>query len=182
MTELRWKGAQDVSTATGVKGAAGTLQPAGRGSPVSRFRIVGRGGGAGEGRRAWYADCSPLASEGIPMPHSQDHQTCIAACTECHRVCLDTLTRHCLVKGGAHAAPDHVRMMLDCAAICQTSADFMIRGSPRHGAVCQVCASICAACAESCARFDDPAMRACAEACRACAVACRRMAQEQGAG
>jgi hypothetical protein len=68
--------------------------------------------------------------------------------------------------------------MLDCAEICQTSADFMLRGSDRHHLTCRICADICRACAEDCERLagDDPMMRECAEECRRCQKSCERMA------
>lgn len=107
---------------------------------------------------------------------SEQMQTCIQDCQNCAEVCLET-TMHCLTMGGEHAAPDHIRLMLDCAEICQTSANFMIRGSEFHGSTCGVCAEVCTACAESCAKFqDDQEMQRCAEMCRQCARSCQEMA------
>lgn len=103
-------------------------------------------------------------------------QDCINNCLDSHTVCLETVG-HCLQKGGRHAAAEHIRLLLDCAEICQTSANFMIRGSDLHTRTCAVCAEVCERCAESCEQFgDDERMRACAEACRRCAESCRRMA------
>lgn len=103
-------------------------------------------------------------------------QECIANCVECHRVCLETIA-HCLRKGGRHAEAGHIRLLSDCAEICQTSANFMIRGSEHHALTCGACAEICARCAESCEQMaDDEVMRRCAEVCRRCAESCRRMA------
>ena len=68
-------------------------------------------------------------------------------------------------------------MLLDCAEICQTSANFMLRMSDLHGLTCGVCAEVCERCAEDCERFvDDIMMQACAQACRHCAASCREMA------
>ena len=107
---------------------------------------------------------------------SEEMQQCIQNCTDCHRICLETVA-HCLQMGGAHAEAGHIRTLLDCAEICQTSANFMIRGSQFHVRTCAVCAEICEACARECARFgDDAQMQACAETCRRCAESCRRMA------
>ncbi len=52
---------------------------------------------------------------------------CIGNCTDCHRICLET-ANHSLAQGGKHAEVGHVRLLLECAQICQTSADFMARG------------------------------------------------------
>jgi len=103
-------------------------------------------------------------------------QECIANCQHCHSICLAG-SAACLQQGGPHAQAAHIALLLDCAASCQSSADFMLRGSVFHAQVCGVCAAVCERCAESCAQLDDdPQMQACAEACRRCAESCRRMA------
>jgi hypothetical protein len=108
---------------------------------------------------------------------SEKMEKCIQDCKNCAEVCLQTVT-HCLEMGGKHAEPNHIKMLLDCAEICQTSANFMIRGSKMHGLTCGVCAQVCEACAEDCARFtDDAEMQRCAEACRTCAMSCQEMAR-----
>ena len=102
---------------------------------------------------------------------------CIDNCTDCHAICVET-TAHCLEMGGRHAEPEHIRLLLDCAEICQTSANFMLRGSNLHARTCAVCAEVCDRCADDCERFgDDETMRLCAQACRTCAESCRRMAR-----
>jgi hypothetical protein len=79
--------------------------------------------------------------------------------------------------GGAHAEPDHIRMLIACAEICATSARFMLLGSQHHGRTCEVCAEVCAACAADCATLgDDEMMQRCADECRRCAESCRQMA------
>jgi hypothetical protein len=81
--------------------------------------------------------------------------------------------------GGAHGGAAHVRLLLDCAEICHTSADFMLRGSDLHPLTCGVCAQVCERCADECERLGatDPAMKRCAEACRRCAESCRDCAE-----
>ena len=108
---------------------------------------------------------------------SKEMQECIDNCSNCHRVCLETI-RHCLELGGEHAGPDHIRLLQDCAQICQTSADFMLRMSPFHPQTCAACAAICDACAEGCEKMAEGSdvMAWCAEACRRCAESCREMA------
>lgn len=108
--------------------------------------------------------------------HTAEMQECIDSCTRCHAICVETMT-HCLKKGGKHADPAHIKLLADCAQICATSADFMLRGSDLHGRTCAVCAEVCERCAKSCERMaDDEMMKACAEECRRCAESCRRMA------
>ena len=97
--------------------------------------------------------------------HQAEMRHCIEVCAECHRVCVETLAQ-CLQHGGKHAEAAHVRLMLDCAEICQTSADFMMRGSDLHTRTCGVCAEVCERCAQDCASFGEEFVKRCADACR----------------
>ena len=106
-------------------------------------------------------------------------QECIERCRECEQVCTSTVP-HCLSMGGRHAEQSHIVLLLDCARVCATSAEFMMRGSRYHARTCAVCAELCEACAQDCESFrDDETMRRCAETCRRCAESC---GQTAGAG
>jgi hypothetical protein len=114
--------------------------------------------------------------QGTEHSSHQEMQQCIQNCLDCHRICLETVT-YCLQQGGHHAEASHIRTLLDCAEICQTSANFMTRGSEFHPRTCGVCAEVCERCAESCGQMgNDAQMQACADMCRRCAESCRRMA------
>lgn len=111
------------------------------------------------------------------LKHLPDEmQRCIQSCVSCHEIC-EQMVGHCLEMGGEHAAPDHIRLLRDCAQICQVSAAFMLRGSEFHMRTCGACAEICQACAQDCERMagDDEMMRMCAEICRRCAESCENM-------
>ncbi len=114
------------------------------------------------------------------MPHqiTDDMRACLKNCSDCHAICTETAA-HCLEMGGAHADPHHIHLLLDCAEMCATSVDFMLRGSELHPRVCGVCAEACTRCAEDCERLagDDDLMRRCAEMCRTCAASCQAMAK-----
>lgn len=104
-------------------------------------------------------------------------ESCIQECTHCHAVCARTI-QYCLNKGGRLAAAEHVRLMQDCAEMCLTSTDFMLRESDLHPETCGLCATICDRCANSCEQVgggNDALMKECAEACRACAKSCHEM-------
>lgn len=104
-----------------------------------------------------------------------DVRKCIENCLDCHSVCMETVT-YCLDKGGKHAEANHIRLLMDCAQICQTSADFMLRISEIHPKTCGICAEVCERCAKACEQLgDDEMMRKCAEACRRCAESCHHM-------
>ena len=100
-------------------------------------------------------------------------QDAIKACLDCHSMCLRMAMGYCLERGGRHAEQKHLRLMINCAELCQTSANFMLSDSPLHGRVCLICAEACEACAKSCEQVGD--MRDCVEECQDCAKSCRTM-------
>jgi hypothetical protein len=101
---------------------------------------------------------------------------CITNCSDCHDTCEETAVY--AVQRGIGA--EHVRLLLDCAGICDTSRDFMLRGSPLHTQTCGICADVCMQCAEMCETHNDEMMRRCAEMCRRCSATCREMARHGG--
>jgi hypothetical protein len=101
---------------------------------------------------------------------------CVDLCQSAHRACVETML-YCLGRGGAYADADHIRLLADCADICQATADFMLRESPLHGSVCAVCAEVCDQCAVECDAFaDNGRLEHCAQLCRQCAATCEQMA------
>lgn len=113
---------------------------------------------------------SSSASQGSDFPM----QAAIKACLDCHSACLRMAMTYCIEKGGRHADATHLRLLMNCAELCQTSANFMLSGSSLHGRVCGVCAEVCEACARSCEQVGD--MSECVEQCRRCAKSCKTMA------
>jgi hypothetical protein len=129
------------------------------------------------------------------MTHTHDHgddehadhehgamQECIEDCLNCHAVCTMTL-QYCLLEGGEHADANLIGALLDCAEMCQVSANFMLRGSPYHALTCSACADLCRACEEICRSIEgDEQLEHCASVCAECAESCERMAQMQVEG
>ena len=101
-------------------------------------------------------------------------QTAIKACLDCHSMCLQMAMTYCAEKGGRHVEAAHLGLMINCAELCQTSANFMLSASPLQGRLCEVCAEVCEACARSCEQLEG--MAECAEECRHCATICKAMA------
>lgn len=104
-------------------------------------------------------------------------QACIDACTRCYQVCLHAAMNHCLETGGKHVKPKHFRLLMSCAEICQTSANFQLGSSPFAHRLCGLCAEVCEACAADCEKIGD--MEECVEVCKECAESCRNMASMQ---
>lgn len=107
---------------------------------------------------------------------SDEMRSGIAATTGCHNTCMEAVS-YSLRQGGELAAQGHVLLLMDCADVCRTAADVLLRGTTMQMRVCALCADVCDICADHCARFkDDGFMRACVDACRECAKACRQIA------
>jgi len=107
---------------------------------------------------------------------SQVMRQCVKECADCHEVCAETVL-HCLRMGGNHANPEHIRLLLDCGQICDTSKDFLLRGSDLHAHTCAACAEVCQRCADDCNRMStESQMKRCADACSRCAESCQSMA------
>ncbi len=107
-------------------------------------------------------------------------QTCIQNCLESSQICIQTID-HCLTKGGEHAEAKHIKLLQDCADLCELSARFMLRNSDFHSQICKTCAEICTACADNCEAMavSDTEMKACAEACKKSAASCQDMSKMQ---
>lgn len=109
---------------------------------------------------------------------TKDLQHCIDNCLKCYETCRETIS-YCLEKGGEHAEPEHINLLLNCADICQTSANFMLSNSNLHVSTCKVCAEVCTKCAEDCERIgrNDEQMKECIQICRQCAESCKQMSK-----
>ena len=110
------------------------------------------------------------------MAHPLDAEMadCVRDCLDCYATCRQTAMNHCLEEGGRHVEPEHFRLMMNCAEMCRTAADFMLSSSRFHARTCTVCAEVCDACAQSCEAIGT--MEECVRACLKCAESCRRMA------
>ena len=107
---------------------------------------------------------------------SDEVRKCVQDCLDCFRICNETTIR-CLDLGGKHSESEHLNLLMDCARICNTNAEFMLRNSTYYPQTCGLTADICDECADTCDRFDDDFMKECASVCRRCAESCREMAR-----
>jgi hypothetical protein len=107
----------------------------------------------------------------MPLTH-ESMDLCIHNCLTCYREC-EKAARLALGREGDPNTASHVTILRDCAEACKLSADFMLRGSPRHPQACALCAELCDLCADECDRYGR---EACADACRRCAGTCHSMA------
>jgi hypothetical protein len=97
---------------------------------------------------------------------SKEVQQCIEACKESQRCCV-ALER----SGGVDSKT--IQTAKDCAEICQTCSNFVMRGSYYATAIRKLCAEVCKACAGACDKASQGSIaKECATACRQCAEAC----------
>jgi len=101
---------------------------------------------------------------------SEEMRQCIDATSECYTVCTETLTY------SSNAA--HIKLLIDCAEICQTTQNTLLRASDLGIMLAAVCVEACEKVAESCRRIDtaDGQLNACAEMCDHTANCCGRLA------
>lgn len=91
---------------------------------------------------------------------------CAAACNHCASACLGEKEVHLMTAC--------IRLDMDCAQICATTAAFVARGSNHASHLLKECAEICSQCAGECEKHSHMEhCKRCAEACRSCAEACK---------
>jgi hypothetical protein len=100
---------------------------------------------------------------------------CLAACLECHRICLETVSYLATAEHAVGA--EDIRLLFNTAEVCRTNAGLLRAGGDRHGAAAAACAELCEQAARFCdGRTGDARLQACAAACYRCAEACRGIA------
>lgn len=98
-------------------------------------------------------------------------------CSQTCTLCADA----CLAEEMVADLRRCIRLNLDCAALCATTADIVGRQTQSDPAVVraaiEACLAACEACATECERHADmhEHCRICAEACRRCETACREL-------
>jgi hypothetical protein len=102
---------------------------------------------------------------------------CVESASDAYTSCTETLT-YSLSGGGELANPWHIRLLIDCAEICQTTQNALLRASELTPLLTTVCAEACEKCAESCRAVDsaDEQLETCAEVCLHCAECCHELA------
>ena len=98
----------------------------------------------------------------------------IETLNQCHAMCLSMAMTDVLESHERLGRPQHMRMMLDCAAMCALTADLLAHKSQFHTRVCALCAEICDVCAQTCA---ESGMEDCARMCLRCSAVCEEAAR-----
>jgi hypothetical protein len=112
-------------------------------------------------------------------PDSRAIEACIEACAECERACA-ACADACLGAPDPSRLRKCIRLNLDCADICNTSARVLTRQF--HASLkfirvqLEACALVAAACGAECLAHAEMHRhcRFCADACKRCEEACRK--------
>lgn len=92
---------------------------------------------------------------------------CVIECEHCAVACLQEAEVQMLAKC--------IRLDLDCAEICRTTATLLSRDSDHAHHLMEACIQVCEACAAECEKHSHMQhCTECAEICRQCAEACRQ--------
>jgi hypothetical protein len=124
-----------------------------------------------------------------PQPTQLDRTAlveCLQACHDCAATCT-ICADACLAEEKVQMLRRCIRLNLDCADICETTATLLSRQTGSDTALLraqlEVCEQVCRSCGQECASHagHHEHCRVCAESCRRCAEACRRLLQSLAA-
>lgn len=106
----------------------------------------------------------------------ENHQQIIAALNNCASECNHCATA-CLDEQDVKMLSKCIKLDIDCAEICSTTASLLARDSEHGHHLLKECVEVCNKCAEECEKHAAMGMehcKTCAEACRACSDACSK--------
>ena len=112
---------------------------------------------------------------GIVTNVTNAYQKCIDACNRCAQACYECFEA-CLNEADVQARTKCIKMLAECAQMCQMSATGMASNGMFVKEHCGLCAIVCDACAQECNMFKDQHCKQCAQECRTCAQECKDMA------
>jgi hypothetical protein len=107
---------------------------------------------------------------------------CLDACAECGQACTQCADDCLSEDGRQQELTKCIRLNLDCADVCATTARIVGRQTDYDAnvtrGILEACAIVCRACGDECRRHAEHGMEhcaVCAEACLACEDACREL-------
>jgi len=118
-----------------------------------------------------------------PWPGHVERETlarCIEECFACAQSCTSCADA-CLSEDTVEELRKCIRLILDCADICDTTGRLLTRqteyDAPTSKAQLESCREACRTCAEECERHAEmhEHCRVCAEECRRCEAACTEL-------
>lgn len=111
---------------------------------------------------------------GVVTAVTNSFQSCIDSCSKCTQACYECFEA-CINEPDLNARRSCVKMLIECARMCETSVASMSMNAQFSKQHCKMCADVCDACAKECDMFTDDHCKKCADICRMCADECRKM-------
>jgi hypothetical protein len=122
-----------------------------------------------------------LRSHPEQLSHTDALSRCIDACVECQETCI-SCSDACLGERELSRLVTCIRLNLDCAAVCNTTASIVMRANKAgHRQLIEAqlttCIAFCRACASECERHASMHKHCdvCAKMCAKCAEACTEL-------
>ena len=109
------------------------------------------------------------------MEDYKSYKVCLDACLESAAAC-NHCAASCTTEEEVSMMATCIRLDMECAAVCYTTAQLISLGSERAKDMCVICADLCNACSSECSKHENDHCRGCAAACRSCADECMKMA------
>lgn len=97
----------------------------------------------------------------------------------CATICFMTSDK-LLSRSDAHARRSQIKLLSDCAAICEVCAKFISSNSLLMKSICEYCAYVCEVCGHECLMHPDQESQMCGRICLNCAKECRSYAMQHG--
>lgn len=91
----------------------------------------------------------------------------------CYKTCDMLLNRP-----DAHLRRPQIKLLADCATICEVCAKFVAGNSILMKSICEYCAYVCEVCGNECLKHPDQESQSCGQMCLKCARECRTLAMQ----
>ncbi len=112
---------------------------------------------------------------GVVSSATNKYQKCIDECNKCAQACYECFEA-CLNEPDLNERRNCVKMLVECARMCEMSSGLMAMSGQYTREHCKLCATVCDTCAQECSKFKDDHCSKCAEECRTCSDECKNMA------
>jgi hypothetical protein len=91
----------------------------------------------------------------------------------CNKMCDVLLNRQ-----DVHQRRHQLKLLADCASICELCAKFVAGNSLLMKSICEYCAYVCEVCGNECLKHPDQESQMCGQMCLNCARECRSLAMQ----
>lgn len=89
------------------------------------------------------------------------------------KVTCDKMIPYLLQLRDVHTRTTQIRLLMDCADICDLASRMLSQNSYVSKEVISLCAYICELCGRECAKFQDTMSQHCSQTCLNCARDCQ---------